>query len=181
MIDKLIEYVLQFWDSIKFWEVIPHYDRGVRLRIGVQKGGELSNGLHWKIPFADDILTIMVKTTTMRLPEQTVTTKDNTPIVVKAVVKYEIKDACKVLLEVNDPIDAVADMTQGIIRNKVIESNYDECNTLDFSKEITTKAKSEARRWGIQIEEVTLTDLGRMTSIRLLNTQVQMENNDLAK
>lgn len=176
MIDKLIELISQFADNLKFWEIINYYERGVRLRYGDPHGGELESGFHWKLPFADSIICIMVKTTTMRLPEQTVTTKDNKSVVVKAVIKYEIKDAVKVLLEVNDPIDAVADLTQGIIRDHIINRRYEDCNNIEFNREITVKARSEGNQWGIKIREVTLTDFGEMLSVRLLNTPVAIEN-----
>lgn len=177
MIDKLIEFIISVLEIFKCWEIIDHYDRGVRLRFGKQHKGELDPGLHWKWPFyIDSILTIMVKATTMPLKEQTVTTLDGTVVVVKAVIKYEIKDAVKILLEVNDAVDAVADMTQGIIREQIIERNYDTCNNTEFGKEITMKARREAEKWGVKIQSVTLTDFGKMTSIRLLNTPVQLES-----
>lgn len=170
MIDRLIDVILQFADNIKFWQIVDHYEKGVRLRFGNYVGDVLGPGYHWKLPFADAILTIMIKMTTMRLPEQTVTTLDGKVVVVKAIIKYEISDAAKILLEVNDAIDAVADMAQGIVREKIIVANYEDCNNIMFGNEITKKVRAEAKKWGIEVEVVTITDFGRMTSIRLLNT-----------
>lgn len=175
MIDRLIDVILQFGDAIKCWEVINHYEKGVRLRFGKYVGDVLEPGYHWKIPFADTILTIMIKMTTMRLPEQTVTTLDGKVVVVKAIIKYEITDPAQILLEVNDAIDAVADMAQGIVREKIIAANYDTCNTMDFSNEITKKTRAEAKKWGILVDVVTITDFGKMMSLRLLNTSTIMQ------
>ena len=112
----------------------------------------------------------MIKTTTMRLPEQTVTTLDGVALVVKAIVKYEISDPAKMLLEVNDAVDAVADMAQAIIREHIIIRKHEDCNNVEFGNEITKKVRTEARRWGVAVDTVTLTDFGKMISVRLLNT-----------
>lgn len=181
MLDKLIELILQFIDDILPFKIVPYYDRGVRLRFGNPKMIKnekdedealvLQPGFHWKIPFADNILTTMIKSTTISLSEQTVTTKNNVSIVVKSVIKYKIQNAGTLLLEVNDPIDAISDMTQGIIRDTFIGMDYEQVNDSKIANDITVKARREAKKWGIEIETVTLTDLGKMTSIRLLNSK----------
>lgn len=168
-LDKIIDFLFQFLGQLLPFEVIPYYNRGVRLRLGKPVGGVLDPGLHWKVPFADDILTHMVKTKTINLLEQTITTKDYKSIVVKAVIKYEVSDVSTLLLEVNDPTDALADMVQGIIRDKLIEKDWIECNSPNLIGEISRKAKAEAKQWGISIIQITLTDLAEMRSIRLLN------------
>lgn len=169
MLDKLIDLIIEFLADILPFQVIPHYDRGVRLRLGKLYGKELEPGFHWKIPFADNILSHMVKATTMNLLEQTVTTKDYKSIVVKAVIKYEVSDVIQLLLEVNNSSDALTDMVQGIIRDKIIEKNWNECNTQTLIGEISKRSKAEAVKWGLKILEITLTDLAEMKSIRLLN------------
>lgn len=171
-LDKIIDIIISFLDKLIPFEVIPYYNKGVRLRLGNPVGGKedvLQPGFHWKIPFVDDILSHMVKTKTINLLEQTITTKDYKSIVVKAVIKYEVFDVYTVLLEVNDPTDAVADMVQGIIRDTFIEKNWVDCNNTTVIAEISRRAKREAKRWGIEILEITLTDLAEMKSIRLLN------------
>ena len=169
MFDRLLDLIVSLWDDLMPFTVIEHYNRGVRLRFGKPKG-LLEPGFHFKIPFADQIMFHMIKTTTMSLSEQTITTKDWKSIVVKAVIKYEVEDPEQLLLEVNDPIDAIADMTMGVIRNSLILLNWDECNNENISNEITKKARVESRKWGIRIQEVTLTDLGEVPSFRLFNS-----------
>ncbi len=106
----------------------------------------------------------------MSLREQTITTRDNISIVVKAVIKYEIRNPDIILLEVNDSLDAICDMTQGIIRNTFITTEYKDCNSETITKTIKDKVKKEVEKWGVKVQEVTITDLGKMTSLRLLNS-----------
>ena len=169
MFEKLIDVLLEFLDNIIPFVVIPAYDQRIRLRFGLNKG-KLEPGFHWKIPFADNILSHMVKTTTINLSEQTVTTKDWKSVVVKGVIKYEVKDVEILLLEVNDPIDAISDMAKGIIRTAFTERRWEDSNNGSVSTEITAKIKKEAAKWGISVKEVTLTDLGEMKSFRLFNS-----------
>jgi regulator of protease activity HflC (stomatin/prohibitin superfamily) len=168
MLDKLLELVIELLEDVLPFTVIPHYDKGVRLRLG-KKRGVLEPGFHWKIPFVDKILSHMVKTKTINLIEQTITTKDKQSIVVKAVIKYVVSDVETLLLEVNDPVDALADMVQGIIRNKIVVRNWDECNEDSLTAEISRASKAEAKKWGLEIKEITLTDLALMRSLRILN------------
>jgi regulator of protease activity HflC (stomatin/prohibitin superfamily) len=169
MFDRLIDFIIELKDQLLFWAVVDHYDMGVRLRFGKNKG-VLEPGLHWKIPFADKILTHMIKTTTVNLSEQSVTTKDWKQVVVRAIIKYEVSNVEVLLLEVNDPIDALSDMTKGIIRTAIITRDWYECNGPDLSREITGKVKNEAKKWGVRVDTVTLTDLGEIPSFRLFNS-----------
>lgn len=177
--DWLINLLTQIWDKLIFFEVISHYDRGVRLRLGkavmeVDSTGKtkvkvLEPGLHWKWPFGiDDINSHMVKVTTMDLTEQTVTTKDDKSVVVRGVLKYEVDDVAILLLESDGPAAAVADLSMGIIRDAFVEKLWSECNDPELPRQITTKIRLEAKRWGIKVKMLTLTDLAQMRSIRLL-------------
>jgi hypothetical protein len=68
-----------------------------------------------------------------------------------------------------DAIDAISDMTQGIGFDIVKGKTWEELQNEDLKKEISKKARVEAQRWGIEIETVTLSDLAKIRSIRLLN------------
>lgn len=176
MLEWIKDLIIHFLEQVQPWIVIRAYDRGLRLRFGLNKG-ILQPGLRWKIPFVDEVLIQQVTMTTMVLPEQTITTKDNQSIVVKSVIKYEVDNIEKLLLDVSDARDAMADMTQGIIRNILITKDWHECNTTEIPKAITEKARSEADKWGLKIKTVTLTDLGLMRSIRLIGN-LTGNNND---
>lgn len=177
--DKLIDILLSYWEKMLPFVVIDYYDRGVRLRWGVPSGAVkwrifrtptlLEPGFHLKIPFVDEINTHMIKPTAINLPEQTVTTLDEKSIVVKAVIKYEVRDAEKLLLEVDGPVDALSDMIQGIIRTTLIQLEWKDCNNTELANVITKKSRNEARKWGIEILEITLSDLGLIRSIRIIH------------
>lgn len=168
MLDKLIDVILTFLDQLLPITVINQTDKGVRLRFGKFKQ-VLEPDWHYKIPFVDEIVKHTVLWTTLSLPSQSLTTKDGKDIVVKGVIKYRIDDIETFLLEVWDAVDAISDMAQGIIFDIVKEKTWDELQTLDLKPLITRKVRNEAKRWGIEVETVTLSDLAKIKSIRLLN------------
>lgn len=148
--------------------MINQTDEGVRLRLGKFRS-VLKPGFHWKISFADEILSHSVLWTTYSVPAQSLTTKDGKDVVVKSVIKYRVVDIQTFLLEVWDAIDAISDMTQGIVFDIVKDKTWEELQTIDLKPLITRKARLEAKRWGIEIETVTLSDLAKIRSIRLLS------------
>lgn len=171
--DKIIDFLLSVLDKLLPFTVVNQVDSGVRLRFG--KFVEiLLPGFHWKIPFADEVLNFTTVWTTLSLPSQSLTTKDQKDVVVKAIVKYKIADIETFALEVWDAIDAISDMTQGIVFEIVRDKTWEELQSPDLKSLISRKARNEAKRWGIEIETVTLSDLAKITSIRLLNDGVNI-------
>ena len=168
MFDRLIDFLLQFIDQLLPITPVNQTDKGVRLRFGKFKE-VLEPGWHYKHPFIDEVVKHTILWTTMSLTSQSLTTKDGKDIVVKGVIKYRIADIQIFLLEVWDAIDAISDMTQGIIFDIVKEKTWEELQTLDLKPLITRKVRNEAKRWGIEVETVTLSDLAKIKSIRLLN------------
>lgn len=166
MFDKFFEILANAWDSIKPMFIITEYEGGVLLRGGRYRK-TVTSGVHFKIPILDDYHSTVVVPTTMPLPPQSLTTQDGKSVVVKATVKYEISDVKTFLLEVTDAIDAISDMTQGTIKDAVLSRTFEEGKSID--DEITKKARVEAKRWGIAIIKVTVTNYGTIKSIRLFS------------
>lgn len=168
MFDKLVEWLISIWDKLLPYIIIVQQDKGLRLRFGKFKE-ILDPGIHFKIPFFDYISEQTTVWTTHSMPSQSLTTKDGKDIVIKGIIKYKISDFKTYALEVWDAIDAISDMTQGIIFDIVKNRTWEELQHDDLKNHITRKARQEAKRWGIEIETVTLSDLAKIRSIRLLN------------
>lgn len=174
MFDKLIDLLLGFFDYIKFWAVIEEYNRGVLLRFG-KYVKVLEPGFHWKIPFADVVTESTIVPTTMRLYHQSLHTKDDKPIVVQAIIKYQVSDVMTLNMKVYDAIDAIGDMTQAIIKKFIMESTWEEVRNPELDNEITKKARVEAKKWGLEILQVTLVDISKAPSFRMIqNPSIQL-------
>lgn len=171
MLDRLIDFLLNFLDDIIPFKVVKQWQHGVRFRFGKIKLPILSPGLHFKIPFADDISNHATVVTTISLEPQSLCTKDGKNIVVKAHVKYRIIDLESYATKIWDAPDALIDVTAGIIYEKISKLEYKKARETNLSALITPDARNEALPWGVYIEKVTITDFAEMRSYRLFTNE----------
>ena len=171
MFDKLIEVMSNWWSYLTPAVIVPIYEEGVLLRAG-KFLKMLPPGLHFKLPIFDEVLTHHVVITTISLPAQSLYTKDKQNIVCKAVVKYKISDVKVFLLEVYDAQDAISDMTQSIIKNIIVSTPLEQCIDPEIDALLTRKTKGEAKKWGVEVQQVTLTDIAPIKSFRLINDTI---------
>ena len=168
MFDKLIDWLIGIWDQLLPFTVVPYYKKAVRLRLGIPIE-DLEPGLHWKIPFADETPDIVVKAKTINLSPQYVMSRDGVGLHVKGIIKYEVEDVRKALMEVNEPTDALSDMVLGIIRDKIADRDFSECNSQRLVSDISRSAKAEAKKWGLTIVEITLDSLIKISYVTWLD------------
>jgi len=171
MFDKLIDFLIEILDKALPCFIVNQFDAGILLRRGLFVK-TLKGGFYLKIPFLDEVYTHTIVTTTLSLPTQSLMTSDRKHLVVKAIIKYKVSDIKTLLLEVYDAVDAISDTTQGIIKDVIMD-----CSSADITKDIddviTTKSRREAKKWGIEIIEVTLTNIGDIKSKRLFNETME--------
>lgn len=168
MFDKLIDVLIEWWNHILPFIIIRDYEEAVLLRFG-RFNKVMLPGIHFKLPFFDEVIDQHVVITTLSLDAQSLYTKDKQNIVVKAVIKYKISDVKIFLLEVFDAQDALSDMSQSIIKNVIMSMTMDECTDSELDNTLTKKVRVEARKWGVDIQQVTLTDLAPIRSFRFIN------------
>lgn len=147
--------------------IVPAWQGGVILRFG-RWHRTLTPGYYWKIPFFEDVVLAERCETTMRLPPQSLTTKDDVSVVVSSIVKYEIRDMKKYVCDVWDQKDVLADVTMGAIAQCVRESTYKDLMDGVPDKEVLTKVKRGVGKYGFEVNQVTFTDRSRARSIRLV-------------
>jgi regulator of protease activity HflC (stomatin/prohibitin superfamily) len=168
MFDKLIEIITNWWLQITPIIIIRDYEEAVLLRFGKFKT-VFKPGMHFKIPLFDEVIDQHVVITTLSLNAQSLYTKDKQNIVVKGVIKYKIADVKTFLLEVYDAQDAISDMSQSIIKNVIMSMTMEGCTDVELDNILTKKVRVEAKKWGVEIQQVTLTDLAPIKSYRLIN------------
>lgn len=171
MFDKLIEVITEWWAQLVPAIIIPNYEEAVLLRNG-KFIKVLGPGFHVKLPIFDEVISHHVVVTTLSLSAQSLYTQDKQNIVVKGVIKYKISDVKIFLLEVFDAQDALADMTQSIIKNIIITTPLESCLDVELDNLLTKKVRVEARKWGVEIQQVTLTDIAPIRSYRIINDSV---------
>lgn len=170
MFDKLLDLVVQFASSLVPWTIVDEYERAVVLTAGRFRGRVLEPGFHWIWPFGvDKVLTDNVVSSTFNLYTQTLTTRDGQPIQLSAMIRWKIRDIVKILLECEDSGNVLRDVTYGEIAKAVRDSTWDQINTDEWVTRVHRAARKRAFAWGMEIEEVQITDLSKVKVIRLIN------------
>lgn len=169
MFEKFFEFIVQCWERLSPFEVIDAYQAGGVLRFG-KYHRTLVPGLHMKWPIAERVVVVETCITTLRLPPQTLTTKDDVSVVVQAMIKYQILvDKLEAYItEIWDQTDVLADVAMGAIRTEVGKLNYAELVTEKPEQKVVEAARNEVNRYGFKLHRITFTDLGRMRSLRLI-------------
>ena len=168
MFDKLVQLIERFGYQLMPYVIIEEWNAGVHLRFG-KWIKTLYAGIHFKIPFFDSIIECPVITQSVNLPSQTLTTLDEQSIVLKSIIRYKVNNVRTYLLGVMHANDVLIDTTQGIIRDVVEMTKWD--NLIDVNTQITNEVKEYVVKWGIEVEAVTITDLGLVKSFRIFGDE----------
>jgi regulator of protease activity HflC (stomatin/prohibitin superfamily) len=168
LIAHLLEFIKSFWYNIIPFAIINEYEHGIILRLG-KWHKNIEAGFIWKIPFFDCVMHCHNTVTTMAIKNQSLTTKDEHQITIETIVKYKISNAKKYLLEVEDSIDAINDITQGKIKELIINRNWEEVKSLK-DIEIKDLVSKEASEWGIKIYYITITSLVKARVYKIINS-----------
>ncbi len=170
MLDRLIDFILNLINEFFPIQIISQYEQGVRLRFG-KLVGKCDPGLHFKIPFADQIMTHYAKDDTILLPSQKLTTKDGKTVSVRGVALYHIDDIEVFLLSVNNAQQAISDIAMGLVAENIIQSNYEDTISTKIMNEISKQVRRDCKKWGVYIEYVKLTDLSLSKSVNIFKEE----------
>lgn len=121
-----------------------------------------SNGLHVKIPFLDKVANnVSLKEIVKDFDPQPVITKDNVTMQIDTVVYFQITDPKLYTYGVENPINAIENLTATTLRNIIGELELDE--TLTSRDLINTKMRSildEATDpWGVKVNRVEVKNI----------------------
>jgi membrane protease subunit HflK len=177
-----MEIVLQFitflrdtWSDIIFWYVVPQTQRAVVLRNGVYLK-EVGAGLHIKCPcifsIGDEINYVDIVVETTETEAQSLTTADGKAVVVSAIIKHRVSDPKVYLLEVMDVKSAITDIPMGKIKKNIMDRTWEECKDPSVDNDIAKQARSECKKWGVAIDDITLINLAEIRSIRLIGGSI---------
>ncbi len=147
-----------------FIKVLREYEKGVVFRFGKLKK-VLEPGLHFMIPIADRMMRVSLRTVTMAIPSQSIITRDNVSIDVAAVAYFQVNDAIKSVIAIEDVNVAINQIAQTTVRNVVGQSTLDELlqKTEEINDKIRTLLDAQTEPWGVvvtivEIKDITLPD-----------------------
>ena len=139
---------------------INEYERGLLFTRG-KFTRILNPGWNLVFPIFQSFEKVDIRTKAVDVPEQEAITKDNVSVKINAVVYYNVFDASKAILEVENFKYAVAQLSQTTMRNAVGAVELDELlNAREkISEEIRKVIDNATDPWGIKVENVELKDI----------------------
>ena len=139
---------------------VSEYERGIKFTCG-KFTGIMEPGWRLVLPIFQSFKKIDIRTKVIDVPEQEVITKDNVSVKINAVIYYNIFDASKALLGVEDFHYAVSQLAQTTMRNIVGSVTLDELLTgrEQISISICKIVDEATDGWGIKVHNVELKDV----------------------
>lgn len=152
---------------------VDEYERGVRFVFGKYQK-VLEPGWHIVLPIFHKYQKIDIRVKVVDVPEQDAITKDNVTIKINAVIYFNIFDAKKAMLSVQNCYYAVTQLAQTTMRNLVGSVTLDELLTdrERISNEICTIVDKATDDWGVKIQNVELKDIALPTEMQRVIAKV---------
>jgi len=142
-------------------KVVPQANAYIVERLGAYQS-TWSVGLHLKLPFFDKVARkVNLKEQVADFPPQPVITKDNVTMRIDTVVFYQITDPKLYAYGVENPMQAIENLTATTLRNIIGDLELDE--TLTSRETINTKMRATldvaTDPWGIKVNRVELKNI----------------------
>lgn len=140
--------------------VVQQYEKGVVFRLGKITGMK-EPGLTWIIPYIEWMRKVDFRTITMPIPPQKIITKDNVSVDISAVAYYQVMDAVKSIVAIENVMSAINQIAQTTVRNIVGRFQLDEVlSERDaINKEIRTVLDNHTEPWGMLVSLVEIKDI----------------------
>ncbi|MFA6963904.1 MAG: slipin family protein [Patescibacteria group bacterium] len=163
--------------------VVQQYEKGVVFRLG-KVIGERGPGWRIMIPIIDIMRKVSLQIITMPIPSQKIITKDNVSIDVAAVAYFQIVDATKSLVAIQNVVSAVNQISQTTIRNFVGQFTLDEVlsETDKINKKVKNIIDTHTEAWGVSVKTVEIKDIQLPDTMqRAMAKQAEAEREKRAK
>lgn len=165
--------------------LVQQYEQGVVLRFGRLLPELRGPGLRLLIPVADRMRKVSMQTIVMGVPAQGAITRDNVTLTVDAVVYFKVVDPVKAILNVQDYVQAVSQVSQTSLRSVIGRADLDtllsDRDQINAELKAVIDAPTEGP-WGLRIERVEVKDVALPEGMkRSMSRQAEAERERRAR
>ena len=164
--------------------LVQQYQRGVVLRFGRLLPAVRDPGLRLIIPFADRMTRIPIQTLVMDIPAQGAITKDNVTVNVDAVVYFRVADPAKALVNVENYLGAVSQVSQTSLRSVIGRADLDTMlsDREQVNAELRAVIDTPTEAWGVSVDRVEIKDIALPEGMRRsMSRQAEAERDRRAR
>ena len=165
------------------FRVVQQYEKGVVFFLGKIISVK-DPGLNWIIPYLQWMRKVDFRTLTLPIPPQKIITKDNVSVDISAVAYFQITDAIKSIVAIENVGQAIDQIAQTTVRNIVGRFQLDEVlSERDaINKEIRTVLDTHTEPWGVVVSLVEIKDIELPENMqRAMAKQAEAEREKRAK
>ena len=156
----LIEFFIDLLEQARLFVTIQPWERGVWVTCG-KWVRTLQPGVHLTIPFMTEVFTSEVNEQVVDFRCITCLTKDKKNLAISPGLSYIISDVRRAYENVKDWDDSVETLVLGVTHKYINSHTLDEClDTEEIIKRIQSEVKRYAKKWGIEVMRVWITDTG---------------------
>ncbi len=179
-----ILFIVPFIILIQMMRVVQEYQRGVLFRFGrLQK--VIEPGFNLILPFGiDSLRKVDMRTFTIDVPKQEVITRDNVPVIVDAVIYFNVFDPMLAVVKIADYTKSTSFLAQTILRSVLGQHELDEMlsQRAQLGQVLQRLLDEATDPWGIKVSavEIKAVELAE-TMKRAMARQAEAERERRAK
>ena len=168
---RLIDLLVEFWRDLIPWFIVDSYEQAVVLRLGAgplqSPGGRpyhrvVGPGPHWRIPFIDQYFKQNVVPESGTFNPQVFLSLEGTAYLCQFHVLHSISDIVTYTCDVENADSVLTDAVAGTLRRVIATMTDEELRGDDLETYLTTRARTRAKRFGIYVERVFVSELAPM-------------------
>ena len=162
---------------VKGIRVAAQWERGVVLRLGKYHDTK-GPGLMFIVPIFDYVRFVDTRVLALNIPSQKVITKDNVPASVDGALFFQVSDASKAVVAIQDYQFAISQYAQASLRDVVGRMSLDSLlsEREQIQDEIKTAVEERIHAWGIHVDSIRLLDIEMPEELkRMMSRQASAE------
>ncbi|KAJ3598638.1 hypothetical protein NHX12_002143 [Muraenolepis orangiensis] len=144
------------------FQVVREHERAVIFRLGhLLRGRARGPGLLFYLPWLDVCQKEDIRVKTLRIPSQTVVTRDLARVEVSSVCLYRVENVLLSTASLSSPPELLQALVQGALRDVLARHHFHHflLNRKQVAREIRVAADSVAGRWGIRVERADIEEV----------------------
>jgi regulator of protease activity HflC (stomatin/prohibitin superfamily) len=165
------------------FKILREYERAVVFTLGRYTGVK-GPGLVIIIPFIQQIVTMQLRTVVFDIPPQDVISRDNVSVRVNAVVYFRVISPEKAVIQVQDYMQAISQLSQTTLRSVLGQHELDEMlsERTKLNLDIQHILDEQTAAWGIKVATVEIKHIDLNESmVRAIAKQAEAERERRAK
>ncbi len=163
---------------------VQQYERGVVLRFGRLLSAVRDPGLRFIVPFVDRMAKVPIQTIVMDVPAQGAITRDNVTLSVDAVVYFRVTDPVKAVINVENYLGAVSQVSQTSLRSVIGRADLDTMlsDREQVNAELRAVIDTPTEDWGVSVDRVEIKDIALPEGMRRsMSRQAEAERDRRAR